>query len=340
MNEEITITTAGVPAELEALIARLMRHQAHLKLNNARFVARYADRLKWSADTWVQTLRSDTRKPGRLTPRNHNKWTVALRDLIAEIEGATGGEQVYPLPILAESILLYDRLQGSGGDIRIGWLVAPTGTGKSVCLRHLAKSNKNTAYLFIPELWRNNKQAILRGLARTIDIEPGDDMNETVERITARLTIVPTTLLLDEVHEGGLKLVKLIKTLIEWTPTRFILSTWPLGYSKLADSLMNLTEVNQLTGRSLLSIAQQWKKGNRAEDVDAWLAGACPEFDAETRATLARDLCPRLGRWGLRHLTQAVGAAHAKTSDEGALTPDALCEIFTTISADVLGVKS
>ncbi|AHF94588.1 hypothetical protein OPIT5_29415 [Opitutaceae bacterium TAV5] len=335
-----TDTAAGIPAELEALIARVMRHQARLKLNNARFVARYAKRLKWSADVWVRTLRSDTREPGRLSARNWGKWTVALRDLVAEIDGAAGGEKVYPLPILAESIRLYDCLQGSGGDIRIGWLVAPTGTGKSVSLRHLVKTNDNTAYLFIPELWRNNKPAILRGLARAIGIEPDDDLDETIERIVARLNLTPMTILLDEVHEGGLKLVKLIKTLIEWTPTRFILTTWPLGYSKLADSLMNLTEVNQLSGRSLLPIAQQWKRGNRPEDIAAWLSGACPEFDAETRDTLARDLCPRLSRWGLRHLTQAVDAARADAGDEDSLTPDALLKSFSHLSADVLGVKA
>jgi hypothetical protein len=330
---------AEIPPELDALIERVARHQNNLRLSDARFVARYSRHLK-SVDSWVRTLKN--READRLTSRNYAKWAKTLAALIAEIEDAAGGEQVFNLPILAEAIQLFERLQGARGDIRVGWLIGTTGVGKSVALRYLSKQNDRTsAYLIVPELWRDNKTALCNGLASAVGVASGKSANETFEAVVARLNVTPQTLLVDEFHEGGVLLVKLVKTLIERTPTRFLLTTWPSGFSRLVSGFEGLGETRQLVGRSLRPICRDWQHGTRAADIAAYLSSVAwgdSPLAKEDIKDLARDFAPAMRRWGFRHLTQAVEQAQTRAdARDEPLTADALRAAFGALGEDVLG---
>jgi hypothetical protein len=263
----------------------------------------------------------------------------ALRDLLAEVESPHGGEAILPLPILAEAITLHERLLGSRGDIRVGWLLGTTGVGKTVSLRHIAKTQSaHAALVSVTPLWRDTRTVIVRGLAGAVGVAPGaaDSTAMIWDALVARLCARPTTLLVDEMHEGGVLLVKIIKALIEQTPARFLLTTWPSGFARLASGAEGLGETRQLVGRSLRPICHHWTRGLRLDDTDAFLAHAAPGLAGDERRALAREWAPDLARWGLRLLTQAVDAAAAAVAEDAAPDAGALRGAFDAVRADVL----
>jgi hypothetical protein len=329
--------TIAVPdwlEELDGLIARVERHQRHLGINDPRFAARYQIFLK-SGDTWTRTLKA--RDLTRLSPRNVGKWTKLLGELIAEIEDASGGETVYPLPILRAATQLYDRLQAAKGDVRVGWLLGTTGVGKSVSLRYLHKTHPaETAYIVVPELWRDNRTALTSGIAEALGLEPAHTAAGTLNKIFARLLEQPMTLFVDEMHEGGILLVKLIKSLIEKTKTRFILTTWPSGYRRLCTGPEGFGETRQLVGRSLRPIVQEWVGGPRIEDVRVFLQHAAPELDKTGINEAAKDALPAVRKWGFRLCWQAVEAARSSATDDAPMTAETLRETVNAMSGDVL----
>jgi hypothetical protein len=324
----------SIPPELDALITRIEAHQSALGLSDARFAARYQAHLR-SADSWVRTLKA--RDPLRLTSRNHARWHRDLSALLARITDPAGGEAVWPLPILAEATRLFERLQGASGDVRIGWLIGPTGVGKSVSLRHLHRVHAPaTAYVLVPPAWRDSRAALLGGLAEALGVTPAPGAAQTHARLVARLTHDPVTLLVDEMHEGGVPLVSILRAIIDLTRARILCATHPAGYRRLVDGPIGLGETRQLAGRSLRPIAQDWRAGMRAADVRAWLAHALPHLNAEALDCLSRELHPHARQWGMRHLAQALPAARAISGDEE-VTPDALRRAVAAMREDITG---
>ncbi len=327
----------AIPEELERLIARVERHQAHLGLNDARFVTRYGAHLK-TVDSWVRTLKR--RDTDRLTRNNVGKWTQALRKLVAEIDGVAADEAIIEtMPMLQCAVSLYDRLQAATTDRRVAWLIGPTGTGKSVAMRHLRRANpRDTAYAIVTPLWKDNKRTITVGLAAALGVTVKTSAAETWDALVEQLKGAPVTLLLDEVHEGGVLLLKLIKTLVNQVPTvRVLLSTWPTGYKRVAGGGTEAyDEARQLLGRSLRPIYQQWSAGVREADITAYLDSAAPEIDAEARPVLVSRIAAPVKEYGLRLLADAVDAARRLADSRDAdLTADAVHAAIEQMAASI-----
>jgi hypothetical protein len=322
--------------ELDLLITRAEALQRTLRLNDAEFALQKKEYLL-SLDTWQRTLKDAD--PKRLGARGVAKWTLCLRRMLDDAEGSGGNEQFYPLPILAEAVMLYNKLQGSRGGITVGWLNGTTGSGKSWALRFLRrKYPRDTFYMFVPPTMRDSRGAIVHGLAEAIGVGRGASTDATLRLVVARLLIRPCTLLIDEVHAGGIEIVKVIKSLVDLAPQcRFILTTWPQGFDDLRRAT-NRVETSQLVGRSLRPFIHHWQKGPRREDIEAFLLHAAPEItDAGERRLLAGEFLNATSQWGFRLLRQVVDTARAEAEAADApLTAEGLRTAFYPLSADVV----
>ncbi|MDR2981882.1 MAG: ATP-binding protein [Puniceicoccales bacterium] len=330
------VNAAIISEELDHLIARVERHQHNLGLNDTKFVARYSRHLK-TVDSWSRTLKR--RDAERLTKNNIPKWTETLRKLVAEIDGASEMEVVYEsLPILRCAEQLYERLQGANNDRRVAWLIGPTGIGKSMSMRYLKRHNpRDTAYTKVTPLWKDNKRSIARGLATAIGTTTEHGSSATLDHVIEHLKGAPLTLLLDEVHEGGVLLFKIIKTLVDETPVRVMLSTWPTSYRRLVNgSSEALSEAQQLLGRSLRPIYMQWAQGVREEDIIAFLKVATPEINDEQRPLLAKHVALPVKKLGLRLLADVIEAARALADAKDAnLTHETIKTVFEEMAAEI-----
>ncbi|MFZ4394174.1 MAG: ATP-binding protein [Kiritimatiellia bacterium] len=311
------------------LIGRLEAHQKALGLNDMRFVARYQDFLR-STDTWRRAMvpRAWDRMGARL-----GKWEAQLQRLVATIDGGSPVESVFEnLPIVQYGQALYDTLQGQQSDRRCGWIIGPTGVGKSVMMRFLVRQNPTDAvFVHVNPNWRDSLPRIAAGLARAVGSKDGRSAATILENATEALKAHPVTLILDDVHEGGILLCRVIKHLVDDTQAKFLLGTYPTGWNGLVRGATDAAcEAQQLIGRSIKPINRSWMHGVNPADIQAFLK-------AEIEWTADRVLCERLApilraNWNLRALKDALDLARMNADESGAdldakLITDAVNEI-------------
>lgn len=248
-------------------------------------------------------------------------------------------ETVYDLPFVRHAVRTFERLQGTTTDRRVGWLIGTPGTGKSVALRHLRRlSPADTALAIVDKNWCDNRTAINTGIAEALCVTVEKNAGLTWRRIIEHLQACPTTLLLDEFHEGGVLLMKSVKSLINAAPgARVIVATIPTAYDKLiAGRTDEMIEAQQLLGRTLRPLRQDWREGLGSGDILGYLDAVVPEFDEATRHDLAATLGPRVNRtYGLRILADTIEVARgdAEASDRD-LTADAIIAAFALLTKD------
>lgn len=313
-----------VKEEITRLVKRAKTHQEDLGLNDSQFVARFKRHLS-SYDSWTRTL-----APldwSRL--RKADKWLSRLRSLVVEIDGGSTHERLYPLPIVQYAEAIYQRLQGATDDRRAAWLIGPTGIGKTVACRHLARQNpRDTIYIRINSTMSESRSNILIGVAKALGCSYyTHSQGKTFRAVWDHLRAHRLTIILDEAHDGGVSLLKLIKTWIDETPTRFIITTWPSSWRKLiTGSTESYSEAQQLLGRSIKPVMRLWAKGIRKEDIAAYIAADTALN--EQAAALADKLHPSVIRLGLRGLADAIDAARDEAEDKDlALTPSLISEL-------------
>lgn len=316
--------------ELERLISRIEKHQKALRLNDTQFVARY-QRYVRSTRTWRNRLCA--RAWEELLPRR-GKWEKLLRAFVAEIDGGTPVAEFFErLPIARYGMALYERLQGQSTDRRCGFLLGTYGVGKTVTLRRLADADPTrTVYVRANETWRDSRMQIASALARAVGSPEEPSAAATFRGVVEYLKSSPMTVLVDEAHEGGVLLLKLVKTIIDETACKFILGTYPTAWQRLVNGSTDaVAEAQQLLGRTLKPIQTRWTQGLGMEDVSAYLesAGACNG----AAATVAERILPLVRRGGnYRVLADALESARiqadeADTEMDGAAVEEAVAAL-------------
>ena len=301
---------------LNMLVERLEKHQAALKLNDVQFVARFRRHLG-STRSWRQRL------CGRAWDEigtGIDKWVRRLAALIAEIEGGSATEVFYHnLPIAEYCASVYQLLQGQANDRRNAFLIGPTGVGKSYALKSLFNANPaRCAYAFAHKGWSESIMRISIGLARAVGAPEKLGGAATFDAVIEHLRANPVTLIVEDAHEGGVLMMKLIKTIIDSTRSRVITGTYPTAWKKLVNSSTDaIAEARQLIGRSLKPINTAWINGVNEDDVSAYILASCGRM-AESRA-LSERLLPSLRKYGnLRLLADAVELAQSNADDNDA----------------------
>jgi hypothetical protein len=319
-----TLTEQSPEARMAALVDIIARHQEALALKDSAFALRYKDYLG-SAKTWTDRLRPKN-FAGELRPE---KWLPRLQQLVTIIQG--GGspvEEVFELPILECSDGLYELLQGQTNDRRNGFIVGPTGIGKTSSLKYLAATRpRQSAYVRILDSWRANRARLLSGIARAVGCTVVDRAAEQQELLISHLKSVKVTLLIDDAQEGGVALFKLCKTLIDETPVCSIMSVYQTAWAQLLNPRTDAhQEARQLLGRSIKPVLDDWIEGVDQDTTVSYVQNAFGwNGEAESLAPL---ITPYLRRdYNLRTLADACHAAVLQVDgDAAAVTPQLLRE--------------
>jgi hypothetical protein len=292
---------------LNKLVERIEKHQKSLKLNDTRFVERY-QRFLGSSKTWRDRLCARNWKEfgGRLA-----KWEKKLTAFVSEIDGGSAVENFFgELPIAKYGGSVFEALQGTRTDRRCGILLANYGCGKTWVLRKLAAEDP-TAVVFLSAnpTWKESPMQLSRALARALGVPICPSAAETFKGVIEHLKGNPITILIDEAHEGGVLLFKLVKTLINETQAKFILGSYPTAWNRLiAGSTDAHAEAQQLIGRTMKPINMNWCKGVNQVDVERYLQ-CSTELNGDCRA-LAERILPDVRRGGnFRILADAVELA-------------------------------
>lgn len=305
---------------VNTLIERVERHQAILKLSDARFVSRYQEFLR-STDTWRRRLCG--RKWDEIG-RNIAKHEENLNRLVAILDGGHEiGDFYETMPIAQHAQAMYDMLQGQTTDRRVVFLIGPTGIGKSWVMKWLARQNeKDAAYIYANECWDESMPQIARALAQVVGapINPTSG-RDTFANVTRVLRAMPVTLLIDDYQKAGVLGLKLIKSLVDDTRCKFVLSVYPTSWNRLIHANTDAySEAQQILGRTIKPVAMCWREGLRHQDIAAYMTASGIKGDCGTIAQHIQQVVQKNGN--LRILADAVSLAKMN-ADEADMTADA-----------------
>lgn len=296
--------------KLNRYIERLELYQTSNGLSDVKFVARF-QRFLGSTKTWRQRLCA--RNWPELAGADGSgveQWTARLGALVAELDGGTD-MQAYldTLPIAQYAQLMFERLQGQSSDRRCCMLVGNYGVGKSWAMKRIRRNNlSETVYLEADVSWKRSWSPIANAMADAIGSSRGVSSADTFSRVIDYLRVSPMTLLIDEGHEGGVFILKMLKTIINETRSRVMIATYPTGWNKLTKSSTDAyQEARQLLGRTIKPIETRWARGVTDEDVSAFIAGYAPLIKPAEAQGISRRISARIRDNGnLRILADAM----------------------------------
>lgn len=303
-------TANGELAEARAAVARLRQVQEILKLSDGQFVKRFIDAkgglLLGSDRTWtrMRTDKWDDNKP--------TKWLGRLKEACTRLDGGTPVRDPLSLPFYEAMMAELDRLEAQMNDRRALVALAPTGTGKTVFARRAVELNRTKrVYVRAKPSWRESGPNICVGLYEGLTGESLQYVGyeEALKKVGKFLAAAPKTVIVDEAHEGGIELMKVLRHLIDETAARFVYLAYPTEYSRVVNANKGaLAEARQFIGRSLKPIFTEYQDGTKPEDVAVILEHA--GLSAMEAQVVAQEITPQLlVREGLRTLDDALEVA-------------------------------
>lgn len=327
--------------ESKFLVGRLTALQANLKLSNAAFVARFRDArgalLLGSERTWERMKEADW------STLNLERWTQRLRETVGQIDGGTPLEDVYDdLPFYRAATAELARLEGQTNDRRVMVILAITGTGKTIWARSQARSSPATRlYLRATPAWRESGMAVCVEMARCLgiaDAVQGQSFATAVDLVANQLRLSQRTVIIDEAHDGGIPLMKLIRHWIDTTNSRFVYMAYPTEWSRvLAASRGHLAEAKQFIGRSLKPILDDWSGGPTDKDVIRFIARRAGGLNAT--GPMVKEIAPIIRQsGGLRLLADGIADA-AQSHEDGEFSLSDLLEAVRTCAGETVKIK-
>ena len=285
--------------EFTPLIDQLARIQAACGWSDRRITTRY--RALGSPKTWRQRLLAHD-----FQGINLDKMSRKLRALQAELSGGTPVEEYYQLPFSARMDTLLCRLEGQVTDRRILCCLAMTGVGKSVWARHAVDEDRaGRVYLRCRPTWREKKVHLCSALARALGDAPATTGEADAEdKVISQLKSLPRTVIIDEAHEGGIALMKLLRTFVDETSARFVYLAYPTEYERVTSATKgSLIEAQQFLGRCVKPIYDRYAEGIHQEDLTDYLKAA----EVPDPAAIARELLPLVRKsYNLRIVADAI----------------------------------
>lgn len=290
---------------VNALIERLEDFQKAIGLSDARFCARY-QRYVGSAKQWRD----------RICGRNWaelgdaiDKWESRLAAMVTEIDCAADLQSFNPaLPIAKYARVMFEKLQGASSDRRCVWLIADYGAGKSWALKKLRQEHPAVTAYFECDPSRRSVGQVIGQFAKALRVPVENSPSATWDKVLEHLRANPVTVLIDEAHEAGTPLLKMVKGAINQTRAKFILATYPTGWNRLkSGSHEALQEARQLMGRTIGPVNESWSDGVTAKDVEIALTGY--GLNGEAKA-LSNQILPLIrGKGNFRVLDAGVEKA-------------------------------
>ena len=307
--------------ELKRLVARVEQFRVATGLTHSQFSTRYAQ-FVGSQKSWEFRLIAGKWDELKLTT-----WLPKLRKFVAQIDGASQDQEIFAgLPIVRHAEYLYETLQSRTNDRRCAMLIGTQGTGKTLALRHVQRSNKFTPiFISANETWKDSRMRIATALAQHVNATISSSASQTFQNVVEALKASPVTILVDEAHEGGVLLMKLVKTIINETNARVIMSVYPTAWSRLLNGANDAyAEAQQLLRRTWRPVKHDWISGIGPKDLAAWAkAVELPALGARVE-----ELLPRIRKNGnFSLLADALERAQLIADESDAdLTAELFCE--------------
>jgi hypothetical protein len=255
------------------LIERIERHQEALRLGDDAFARRYKQFLG-SSKTWTDRLKA--RKWADFGNRL-DKWESKLTKMVAEIDGGVDLDVFFEkMPIWAYSHSTYQLLAGARNDRRNAFLIGPTGVGKTFSMQKLAKVYATrTAFLRLRRGANESMSRVGMALARALSTPVHANGYTTIDGVIAHLQGNPVTLLIDDMHEGGVLAMKVVKSILDETKARVICGVYPTAWHQLVNgSTEAMSEAQQLLGRTIKPVRKDWIKGATDADIEVFIREA------------------------------------------------------------------
>ena len=306
MSDIIELETKPELSECRSLVARLIQAQENSGLKDGHFVNRFRDNknalLMGSQRTWERIKTDDW------TNNNAEKLLPRLRLCVAQLDGGSlPGEVFDDLPFYKIAATELVRLEGQRNDRRVLLILAPTGVGKTSFLRAAARKEGKSRYYFrcAPPM-KDKGLALVSHIYRAV---AGEDLkavsyDAALQRLRDRMAAAPCTLMIDEGHDGGIELMKIIRYLVDETSSRFVVAAYPTDYSRvISASTGALSEARQFVGRCLKPILDDYRDGTKIKDVSRMLKGADLPSDADFADIVYHTIS---NREGLRTLADAI----------------------------------
>lgn len=303
------------PEEIQALVVRFATFQDALKLTNRAFAARYR---KWLGSEKTWKLLRDNQWQGHV---RGERILPKLREFAHFIDASASyapDEFHGKLPFVQSANVEFERLLGAGKDRRCLTILAPEGVGKSWWASNIVSEDpQRRIYLRLSHTWREKSFHIARGISQRLgaaeEKTPAGQMDVLIRRLRERQESV---IFLDEGHNGGVAVMRLIKDLIDETPARFVYMAFPTEFDMVRTSSRGaVAEARQFLRRCVRPIFDDYRGGIGARDVFAFLVASGLARNGELK-TLAQDLAPILRHnYNLSTLSDAVDDARDRAED-------------------------
>lgn len=298
---------------LRALVTRFGELQKSLNMSDNKFAERFREYLG-SQKAWA-SLKAG-RFDGYLKPE---KMVIRLERMAAALDGGAPVEEFFDsLPFTRHMDARLELLSGAVNDRLCLVCLAVTGCGKSVWARRKASLHPNEIiYCRARPTWRENTFAILQGFAKAIGCGIEKSPRSQADTLISALQGGSRrTIIIDEAHDGGVAMMKIVKMLIDETGTRFVYLAYPTEWDRMiAASEGALAEAKQLLGRAQKPIFDAYRLGVGNEDVSAYLRAAAG-LDRDIKA-VAEEMLPLVRRHGnLRVLEDSVDEARTISDEE------------------------
>jgi hypothetical protein len=280
---------------IEGMVDRLVRHQAALGLSDAAFTQQYQEFIG-SDRTWrhrIITWRNgDEKARAEIKDFDVQKWGRKMQALVMRLDGqkAQLSRFFWGMPFTTMVVRLVNQLEQQATDRRNLYVLATTGVGKSVVALALVEQKKSQRiYCRLHADCRNREKKILLRMARALAIFDVEKPGQLFDAVSEKLKLNPVTMFIDEAHEGGTVLMKILKTLIDESPARFVQFAYPTEYDRVKTATAGaMDEAKQLLGRTMKPIYDAYRDGLGAEDVIAFLRSSVLSEEG------ARDITPRI----------------------------------------------
>ena len=298
--------------EITALTARFSELQETLGLKNGPFAARYK-KFVGSEKQWAMLC--DGKWHGYLKPEKALRRLQDFAKFLDASEAFIEEEFLATMPFVAQMDARFELLLSSEKDRRGLICLAPEGVGKSWWASAKVKEDPaHRSYWRIPSTCREKPLHLLNALAEKLSVDVVKNPAEQHRIICAALRQRPNhVLIIDEAHNGGLALMKLLKDFTDETQWRFVYQAFPTEFDRVAgQSLGAIAEARQFLRRCIRPHFNSYRGGIGPADVVAFMVGN--KFEKCPALTLfANEVAPTLA---VNHNLSGLADALADARDE------------------------
>lgn len=186
-------------------------------------------------------------------------WLAAYRGVLDEMSDSGEADPLYEdLTTTREVRKQITRLKLSKTLAKLVIIEGFTGSGKTSAARIIATKYNgmtSTRQIFTIEAsagWGDRPNAMLSAMLKALGrSDGGRSQAARLEKLCEILAERPVMFIIDEVHDFGVRCLRVVKTILSTTPTKIILLAHPRLFTNLERE--NWDDLSQLTGNRLLA---------------------------------------------------------------------------------------